>query len=90
VLAGTHAVLQAAIKALSGDPDMRLLEPLADLLHQQMTPAHKLIQVFRETGSIGAALCKMYALPEELVHDRSLAGAKVPPIQEARSAPSEL
>lgn len=90
VLAGTHAVLQAATEALSGDPDIHLLEPLADLLHQQMTPAHKLIQVFRETGSIEAALCKMYALPEELVHDMSLAGVKVPLIPEARSASSEL
>jgi hypothetical protein len=60
LLAEAKAVLLAAAEALGGDPDVRFLEPLYTLLQHQVTPAHRLVQAFRETNSIEAVLRETY------------------------------
>ncbi|MBO0791738.1 MAG: glutamate--cysteine ligase [Ktedonobacteraceae bacterium] len=68
ILTGTRLVLQAAEQALRTDstsaPDVSLLAPLWTMLEQQTTPAHALVQAFRNTGSIEMALRSMYTLHE--------------------------
>jgi gamma-glutamyl:cysteine ligase YbdK (ATP-grasp superfamily) len=49
-------LLAAASWALRGDDDEALLAPLYAQLEQRQTPAHALIQVFHESGSVQAAL----------------------------------
>lgn len=61
ILAGAWKVLEAAERALRADPDVRLLDPLWTMLISQRSPAHDLIQIFKETGSIEAALSSTYA-----------------------------
>ncbi|MBF2076564.1 MAG: glutamate--cysteine ligase [Synechococcales cyanobacterium C42_A2020_086] len=57
-------VLQAATAALSSDPDAALLLPLQDALDQRRTPAHALIEAYRQSGSIQAVLQQTYRQPE--------------------------
>jgi hypothetical protein len=57
---GTAEVLQAATRALQNDADLRWLAPLAEMFECRVTPAHDLIQVYQETGSIEAALRSTY------------------------------
>lgn len=53
-------VLQAATAALSSDSDAALLLPLQDTLDQRRTPAHALIEAYRQSGSIQAVLQQTY------------------------------
>ncbi|MBO0779616.1 MAG: glutamate--cysteine ligase [Ktedonobacteraceae bacterium] len=52
IAAGARAVLRAVECALEGDEDRTLLAPLHAMLSQRTTPAHELIRLYRETGSI--------------------------------------
>ncbi len=56
ILMGAKAVLVAAASALGTDADLRFLEPLHSLLQQRATPAHQLIQTFRETNSLRTSM----------------------------------
>lgn len=57
---GTNAVLQAATRALQDDADQRWLEPLRAMFERRRTPAHDMIQVYQEGGSIEDALRASY------------------------------
>ncbi|HTK08946.1 MAG TPA: glutamate--cysteine ligase [Ktedonobacteraceae bacterium] len=63
VFAGAKAVLRAATEALGSDPDIRFLEPLHYFLQHGITPAHRMVQAFRETNSIEAVLRETYQAP---------------------------
>ncbi len=52
--------LKAAEVALKGDPDSQLLAPLKVLLVNRKTPAHRLIDLFKSTGSIQKSLKLTY------------------------------
>ncbi|KAM3104787.1 glutamate--cysteine ligase [Phormidesmis sp. 146-33] len=54
-------VLNAAEAALEGDRDVDLLIPLRKSLENQKTPAHRLIDTYKQVGSIEAALQQTYA-----------------------------
>jgi gamma-glutamyl:cysteine ligase YbdK (ATP-grasp superfamily) len=54
-------VLQAAKVALAADADADLLTPLFQILEKQETPAHNLIKVFQQVGSIEEALKHSYS-----------------------------
>jgi gamma-glutamyl:cysteine ligase YbdK (ATP-grasp superfamily) len=60
IATGTQAVLQAAKHALDDDEDIHLLEPLHRMLQQGISPAHSIIQAFKATGSVDAALRSTY------------------------------
>lgn len=65
-----QTILAAATIALGNDPDVRFLAPLYDLLQHhkhQATSAQHLVQVYRETNSIEAALCGSYANVREIL-----------------------
>lgn len=49
-------VLTAARLALGDDPDAALLDHLDDMLARRVTPAHEQINIFRDSGSVAAAL----------------------------------
>ncbi len=55
-------VLQAAKVALKGDPDASLLKPLFVLLEKRKTPAHELLESFKQVGSIEGVLRRTYTL----------------------------
>ena len=48
--------LTAARAALGDDPDAILLHRLDDMLARRVTPAHEQINIFRDSGSVAAAL----------------------------------
>lgn len=62
VAVGALAVLQAAQHALGTDEDAQLLMPLTAMLQQRVTPAHRMIAMFGETGSIEATMYRSYAV----------------------------
>jgi gamma-glutamyl:cysteine ligase YbdK (ATP-grasp superfamily) len=53
-------VLRAAEIALKQDPDRQLLQPLQTMLMQQTTPAHQMIQMFEQYGTIEQTLRQTY------------------------------
>ena len=65
IAVGTFTVLQAAEHALRGDEDAQLLMPLRSMLEQRVTPAHRMISMFRTTGSIEATLCQLSYIQQD-------------------------
>jgi gamma-glutamyl:cysteine ligase YbdK (ATP-grasp superfamily) len=53
-------VLDAAKSALRDDPDLELFVSLENFLNERKTPAHKLIEVFQNNGSIEETLRNTY------------------------------
>jgi hypothetical protein len=60
---GCRVVLQAADRALRGDPDRALLAALWEQLEQRRTAAHRVIERFRTAGTLDALLAELAALP---------------------------
>ena len=54
--AGAAAALDAAERALGEDPDRDRLGPLWAMLHARVTPAHTIIEAYRQGGPIGEVL----------------------------------
>ncbi|MEM7555739.1 MAG: glutamate--cysteine ligase [Cyanobacteria bacterium P01_A01_bin.84] len=54
------SILQAAETALSNDPDAKFLAILKTYLEKRQTPAHELIGLFHNTGSIQEAINRSY------------------------------
>ncbi len=61
ISAGALAVLDAVRRALGADEDAQFLDPLYFMLQEGLTPAHRMIDTFQMTGSVGVALSKTYA-----------------------------
>jgi hypothetical protein len=60
VASGAEVVLIAAEYALEDDEDLALLAPLRLMLQRRETPAHELIQLYKETNSLEAAIRLAY------------------------------
>lgn len=60
ILANATAVVQAAERALQGDPDVNLLAPLTIMLTDRRTLSHTFIDWFKDVGSIEEVLKKTY------------------------------
>ena len=56
IRAGAAAALEAAETALAEDPDRDRLAPLWAMLHARVTPAHTIIEAYRQGGPIGEVL----------------------------------
>nr|BBH95727.1 hypothetical protein KTA_39260 [Thermogemmatispora argillosa] len=87
IFEGAQRVLMAADQALVADVDRSLLRPLFALLEQRQTPAHRMIERYRQTGSLEEALRFPYVASLGTARETMQGSSEQATMAEERSAP---